>query len=96
MKPTDVAQTPIMKRYGARGARIFGRIWFSTMYLALMAIVAGWWMLGPEMAAGWRRAVAACFVGALAVLATSLLTRMHLKYRAEIDQCESGQRGIGP
>ena len=52
-------------------------------------------MVGPEIPGGWRRAVTACFVGTLAVLATALLTRMQLKYRAEIDQFESGQKGIG-
>jgi len=84
-----------MKRYGPRGARVFGRIWFSMMYLTLIAIVAGWWMVGPEIPGGWRRTVIACFVGTLAVLAAALLTRMQLKYRAEIDQFEAGQKGIG-
>ena len=93
MKTTDIAQTPIVKRYGVHGARIFGRIWFSAMYLTLVAIVVGWLMVVQEIPGGWRRAFIACFVGTLAVLATALLTRMQLKYRTEIDQFEAKRSG---
>jgi hypothetical protein len=95
MKTTGLAQTPVMKHFGLRGARICGWIWFSAMYLALIAIVAGWWMVWPELPGGWRRMVAGGIVGTLVVLAISLLIRMRLKYLAEIDQFEAGQKRGG-
>ncbi len=88
MKTPDISQTPIVKRFGVRGAKLFAKIWFSIMYLALVAITAGFWIVWPEFAEGWRIFVG-CFVGALVVFAASLLTRMRLEYLAGIEQLEA-------
>ena len=55
----------------------------------LIALTAGFWIAGPEFAEGWRRIFVGCFVGTLIVFAASLLTRMRLKFLAEIEQLES-------
>ena len=89
MKAPDIAQTTIVKRFGIRGAKVYAKIWFSILYLMLVAVTAGFWIVGPEFAPGWRRIVVCCFVGALIVFAASLLTRMRLKFLAEIEQMES-------
>ncbi|HSY09713.1 MAG TPA: hypothetical protein VK840_02245 [Candidatus Dormibacteraeota bacterium] len=89
MKTPDISQTPMVRRYGVHGAKLFARIWFSIVYLLLVAVTAGLWIVSPEFAGGWRRIFVGCTVGALIVFATSLLTRMRLKFLAEIEQLES-------
>lgn len=89
MKSSEISQTPIIKRFGVRGAKFFAKIWLSMMYLALVAVSAGFWVAGPEFAAGWRRIFVGCFVGALVVVGASLLTRMRLKFLAEIAKLEA-------
>ena len=92
MKAPDISQTPIVKRFGVRGAKLFAKIWFSIMYLALVAITAGFWIVWPEFVEGWSRIFMGCFVGALVVFAASLLTRMRLKYLAEIAELEAREK----
>jgi hypothetical protein len=94
VKTPDIAQTPIVKRFGIRGAKLYAKIWFSIVYLMLVAIAAGFWIVGPEFPEGWRRSVLGLFVGALIVLAASLLTRMRLKFLAEIEQLESQIKAV--
>lgn len=89
MKAPDISQMPIVKRFGVRGARLFAKMWFSIMYLALVAVTAGFWIVGPEFPEGWRRILLGCLVGALVVFAASLLTRMRLKLLAEIAELEA-------
>lgn len=84
----DSSQTPIVKRFGVRGAKLYGTICFAVMYLMLVAVTAGFCFIGPEFASGWRRVVVGCFVGVLVVFAASLLTRMRLKFLAEITELE--------
>ena len=55
----------------------------------LVAVTAAFWIVGPDLGEGWRRIVVGCFVGALIVFAASRLTRMRLKFLAEIKQLES-------
>jgi hypothetical protein len=88
MKAPDISQTPIVKQFGVRRAKLLAKIWFSIMYLALVAITAGFWIVGPEFPEGWRRIFVGCFVGTLVVFAASLLTRMRLKFMAEIERLE--------
>ena len=94
MKAPDISQTPMVKRFGVRGAKLFARIWFSIMYLALVAITAGFLIVWPEVIEGWRRIFVGCFVGALVVFAASLLTRMRLKFLAEIEQLEAREKTV--
>lgn len=77
-----------------RGGKLFARLWFSLLYAFLMALAAALPVVGPEVAAGWRRIVLGCIAGALIVLATSLLTRMRLEFLASIERLEAGQRAI--
>ena len=88
MKTSDISQTPLVQRYGVRGAKFFARIWFSLLYVFLIALSATSWIVGPEFATGWRRVFTGCLVGALTVIATSLLTRMRLEYLAAIKRLE--------
>jgi uncharacterized BrkB/YihY/UPF0761 family membrane protein len=88
MKTSDISQTPIVKKFGVRGAKLYFKIWFSVLYLMLVAVTAGFWFVGPEFAAGWRRIVIGSFVGALVVFAASLLTKMRLRFLAEMNQLE--------
>ena len=88
MKTSNIAQTPIVKRFGIRGAKLYAKIWFSILYLMLIAITAGLWIMSPEFAGGWNRIFIGCIVGALVVFAASLLTRMRLKFMAEIERLE--------
>jgi uncharacterized BrkB/YihY/UPF0761 family membrane protein len=88
MKISDVSQTPIVKKFGVRGAKLYAKIWFSALYLMLVAIAAGFWFVGPEFIVGWRRIVVGSFVAALVVFAASLLTKMRLRFLAEMNQLE--------
>jgi hypothetical protein len=92
MKTPDISQTPIVKRFGVRGAKLYGKVWFSILYLMLVAVNAGLWFVGPEFAVGWRRMVVGCFVGALVVFAASLLSRMRLEFLAEMADLETRQK----
>ena len=95
MKTADIAQTPIVKRFGVRGAKLYAKMWFSILYLMLIALTAGFfWFVGSDFAEGWRRLVVGCVVGTLVVVATSLLTRMRLQFLAEIEQLEPQVRTV--
>ena len=76
----------MIRRYGLRGAKLFAWIWFPLMYVFLIAVTAGLWTVSPEFVAGWRRVLLGCFIGALIVIAASMLTRMGLEYLAAIER----------
>jgi hypothetical protein len=59
------------------------------MYVVLVALNAGLWIVGPEFATGWPRISLGCIIGALIVVAASLLTRMRLQYLAAVDRAET-------
>ncbi len=82
MNTPDISQTPLVRRFGFRGARIFARLWFPLLYLALVALSAAQWFVGQDVVRGWRRIFIACFSAALIVVAAALLTRMRLEYLA--------------
>jgi hypothetical protein len=88
MKTSDISQTPLVRRYGVRGAKLFARIWFSLLYFFLIGLTAILCVVGPEFAAGWRRIFVGCLAGGLVVFAASLLTRMRLEYFAAIERLE--------
>ena len=90
MKTPDISLTPLVRRYGVRGAKLFARVWFTLVYAFLIALTAALPIVGPEVPAGWRRGLIGCLAGGLIVLATSLLTRMRLEYWAAIGRLEAG------
>ena len=92
MKTSDISQTPLVRRYGVRGAKLFARLWFAFLYVILIALTAALPVVGPEVQLGWRRVFIGCLAGGLVVLATSLLTRMRLQYLAAIERLEAGER----
>jgi len=88
MKMSDISETQMVRRYGLRGAKLFAWIWFPLMYVFLIAVTAGLCTVGPEFVAGWRRVFFGFFIGALAVVAASMLTRMRLEYLGAIERIE--------
>ncbi len=94
MKTSDISQTPLIRRFGLRGGKLFAHLWFSVLYVFLVALAAALPVVGPQVPAGWRRIVVGCIAGALIVLAASLLTRMRLEFLAAIERLEArGQAG---
>jgi len=89
MKRMDISNTPLVRKYGLTGAKLFARLWFSLLYVSLIALTMGLWVVAPEFAMGWRRNFSGCLIGGLVVLAASLLTRMRLKYLAAIELLET-------
>jgi hypothetical protein len=94
MKTSDISNTPFVRKYGVRGAKLFARFWFPLLYVLLIAPTAALWALAPELATGWRRIFFGCLVSGLTVLAASLLTRMRLGYLAAIERLEAAERAI--
>ena len=92
MKTADISQTPLVRKYGVGGARLFARLWFPVLYVFLGALVAALAVVGPEVPGGWRRVFIGCLAGGLVVFATSLLTRMRLEYLAALQRLETSGR----
>jgi hypothetical protein len=89
MKTSDISDTPLVRKYGVRGAKLFALVWFPFMYLLLIAPTAALWAVAPQLATGGKRIFFGCLVSVLVVLAASLLTRMRLGYLAAVEQLES-------
>ena len=89
MRTSDISNTPVVRNYGVRGAKLFARFWFPLLYVLLIAPAAALWALAPELATGWRRTFFGCLVSGLTVLAASLVTRMRLEYLAAIERLEA-------
>jgi len=89
METPNISQTPLVRRYGTRGAKLFARLWFPLLYAMLIALNATFWIVGPEFRPGWRRTLFGSVVGTLTVVAASLLTRMRLQYMAAIERLET-------
>ncbi len=85
----DISQTPLVRRYGVRGARLFAGIWFPAVYLAIISLVTKLWMVSGEIGEGPRRLIFGGLVAGFAVLATALLTKMRLEYWASIEKLEN-------
>ena len=73
MKTSDISNTPLVRKYGVRGAKLFARFWFPLLYILLIAPTAALWSLAPELATEWKRIFFGCLVSGLTVLAASLL-----------------------
>src|SRR5260370_24938269 len=74
MKTSDISDTPLVRKYGVRGAKLYVRLWFPFMYVLLIALTSALWAVVPEFAVGWKRIFLGCLVCGLTVLAASLLT----------------------
>ncbi len=86
MKNHDISQTPLVRRFGVRGAKLFARIWFTVLYLVLVGLVTKLWLVSPEASEGPRRLIFGGLVGGFAILATVLLTKMRLEYWSSIQR----------
>jgi hypothetical protein len=96
MKVHDISGTPLVKRYGVRGARMFVRIWFPVVYALIVLLLLLFFFLGSELARGWRGILLGGFVSVLAVIAIAVLTRMRLEFLASIDALETAQSEGSP
>jgi hypothetical protein len=95
MKLSDLLWTPIVRRFGARGARWYGRVVFAWLYAMLIFFTARLWIHSQDFAsAGTVRGVLfGSIVAVLVVVAASMLTKMRIEYFASIERFVSGQRG---
>jgi hypothetical protein len=89
MKTSDISETPLVRRYGVRGAKLFARLWFPLLYVFLVALTAGFFIVASEFAMGWRRISIGFLAGGLIVIAASLVTRMRLEFLAAIERLET-------
>ena len=92
MRTSDISNTPLVRKYGVRGAKLVARFWFPLLYVLLIAPTAALCALAPQLATGWRRILFGCLVSGLTGLAASLLTQMRLGYLAAIERLEAGGR----
>jgi len=89
MKTSDIAETPLVRKYGVRGARLFARLWFALLYGSLVALTTGIFVFAPELGSGRPRVFLGLLAGGLVVLAAALLTRMRLEFLVAIEQLEA-------
>lgn len=89
MRTSDISETPLVRRFGIRGAKLFARLWFPFLYAFLIAVSAGLFVFAPEFPMGWPRIFIGGFVGGLVVIAASLLTRMRLGFLSAIERLET-------
>ena len=91
MKTPDLSKTPVVQKFGARGARWYGRILFASLYAILIRFTSRLWIYSPEFTSTemWRRVVFGLFVAVLVVIAASVLTQMRIKFFAGIEQLEA-------
>jgi hypothetical protein len=96
MKTPDLSKTPIVKNFGARGARWYGRIWFAWLYTMLVSSAAGLWIYYPDstFTGTWRRVVFGSLIAALLVVAASVLTQMRIKFFAGFKHLEASEKLI--
>ena len=95
MKTSDISDTPLVRKYGVRGAKLYVRLWFPFMYGSLIALTTAFWAVAPEFAVGWGRIFMSGMVGGITVLAASLLTRMRLEFLSAVELLETGGRTPG-
>ncbi|HWW01482.1 MAG TPA: hypothetical protein VNZ64_17425 [Candidatus Acidoferrum sp.] len=95
MKIPDLSETPLVRKYGPRGARWFARIWFPVLYAMLAVVTAGFWIIDPQFPATWPRILIGFLVTVLVIVAASILTRMRLQFFAGIEQLEAKPKAGG-
>jgi hypothetical protein len=89
MTVPDISETPLVRRFGVPGARLFARLWFPLLYVVLIALAALFFVFITEFPAGSSRVFIGLLVGGLIVLAASILTKMRLEYWAAVHRLES-------
>jgi hypothetical protein len=92
MKTPDISTTPLVRRYGVRGARLFTHIWFPMMYTFLIVVAAGFFAAISEFESGRSRILVCCVAAGLLVLAAFLLTRMRHNFLAAVERLEKHEK----
>ena len=92
MKTSDISETPLVRKYGVRGAKLFARLWFPFLYVCLVAVTAGLVVFASEFTMGWPRIFIGFLAGGLIVTAASLLTRMRLEFLAATERLETREK----
>jgi len=92
MKTSDLSQTPLVRRFGIRGARLFARVWFPFIYILLATLTIALWILSPEFTNSWHRTLIGCFAAVLVITATARLARMRLEFLAGVEDLERSER----
>ena len=79
-----------MQRWGVRAARWYGRVLFACLYLLLIGTAAMLWFYHEEFngVGIGRRIILGLVMGIMIVTGASVLTRMWLRYSANIDRYE--------
>lgn len=88
MKTHDISNTPLVRRFGIGGAKLFARIWFPAAYLAIIVLVTLLWKAVSDAILGSDSLVFGAIVTTFAVMATAVPTRMRLEYWASIEKLE--------
>lgn len=88
VKAHYLTNTPLVRRFGIRGAKLFARIWFPAAYLVIIVLVTILWLAVSDAIPGSDRLVFGAIVTTFAVMATAVLTRMRLEYWASIEKLE--------
>jgi hypothetical protein len=96
MKTPDLSQTPVVRRFGVQGARLFARVWFSVVYVLLIALTATLWILSPEFNNSSHRTLIGCFAAVLVITAASRLARMRVEFLAGVEQLERNEPARRP
>ena len=96
MKLSDLLWTPIVRRFGTRGARWYGRAVFAWLYALLIYFTAKLFIYGQDFTftATWRRVVFGSLVAVLVVIAASILTKMRIEYFASIERFVANQTKV--
>ena len=86
MKVHDISDTLVVRRFGTRGARLFGRLWFSLVYAvfvsAEIAILSfAGWLDTPGL---WTISLASLII----IIGVALVTKMQLEYWHSIHELE--------
>ena len=91
MKTPDLSKTPVVQKFGARGARWYGRVLFASLYVILISLTARLLIYSPEFTSTgtWRRVFYGSLVAVVIVIAASVLTQRRIEFFAGIEQLEA-------
>jgi hypothetical protein len=86
----NLTRSPVFKKFGVRGLKLYAMILFSVFYLMLIAITAGFCIYSSDFED--CRISVSWFAGVLIVFSASLLTRMHSHFQADIKRLEPQEK----